>query len=785
MTAEMISSAAGAKAPYDYIVVGAGAGGGPLAANLAEAGMRVLLLEAGIEGGADRSSSSDSDDYAVPAFHGRATEDPAMSWQFFVRHYEDTAQQERDDKYVADQDGVFYPRAAAVGGCTAHNAMITVYPHDADWDGIATLTGDESWRSDAMRNYFERLEACSYRKPPWRRPANRLLAALVTRVPWLRDRYLNRGRHGFGGWLGTSLADPVLAAQDKSVLRLLFEAATGSLTDFLRRPLHPSEGLVQGWVDPNDWQVQHKPEGLWQVPLAVRSGRRNGSRERVRDVARRHPDCLVVKTGCLVTRVLVDDRLNAYGVEYVDAAHVYRADPHFRVGPLPPIQQAFAAREVILAGGAFNTPQLLKLSGIGPRAELERLGIEVRVDLPGVGRNLQDRYEVGVVSEMAHDFSLLRGARFRPPAPGEKPDPAYREWKTGRGIYTTNGALLAIVRRSRPELESPDLFVFGLPARFTGYYPGYSNKLEQHHNRLTWAVLKAHTINRAGEVLLRSADPRDTPHIVFHYFDEGDDQAGEDLAAVVEGVHIARDIMRRAGDIVNREIMPGSDVRTPEQLRAWVRDQAWGHHASCTCAMGAAGDPSTVVDNRFRVQGVSRLRIVDASVFPRIPGFFIVTSIYMIAEKASDVLLEDAGIQLPRAKKVTTMRKSLRNVSYWNSTFWRAYDGLAQAIDYRIGWDRLPKPLGLAVLVGLRNILRQQNLHDTTSLPSVDGAQAKPFTSDVLTGRTPDGSYNDLDNPTMGMAGTRFGRNVPLEAGYQELPESLMSPNPRVVSRNC
>jgi choline dehydrogenase len=493
--------------------------------------MRVLLLEAGLEGGTDGSSNSDSDDYAVPAFHGRASEDPATSWQFFVRHYEDTAAQQRDPKYVAARDGIFYPRAAAVGGCTAHNAMITVYPHDMDWDDIVASTGDETWRSDAMRKYFERLEACSYRRPPWKRPTVPFLAALVARIPWLRDRYRNSGRHGFEGWLCTSLADPGLAVRDKSVLRLLLGAAAGSLKDFLNRPLGPLEDLDQGWVNPNDWRVRHVPEGLWQIPLAVRNDRRNCSRERVRDIARRHPDRLIVKTGHLVTCVLIDDRLDAFGVEYVDAPHAYRADPHCTAGPLPPIQRALATREVILAGGAFNTPQLLKLSSIGPRAELERFGIEIRVDLPAVGRNLQDRYEVGVVSEMARDFSLLRGNR-----------------KAGRGIYATNGALVAIIRRSRRELESPpDLFLFGFPARFTGYYPGYSDDLEQHHNIFTWAVLKAHTINRAGE----------------------------DLAAVVEGVQIARDIMRRAGELVHREIMPGSDVQTPDQLRAWVRDQAW------------------------------------------------------------------------------------------------------------------------------------------------------------------------------------------------------------------
>jgi choline dehydrogenase len=657
MIGETNSRPAEPQIPYDYIVVGAGAGGGPLAANLAAAGMRVLLLEAGLEGGPD--DNSDSDDYAVPAFHGRASEDPATSWQFFVRHYEDDAQQKRDPKYVAEQDGVFYPRAAAVGGCTAHHAMITVYPHDADWDGIAISTGDQTWRSDAMRKYFERIETCSYRRLPWKLPASPFLAALVSSIPWLRDRYRDSGRHGFTGWLATSLADPLLAVRDKSVLRLLLNAAVNSLAEFLRRPLEPFEGFVQGWVDPNDWRVRHVPEGLWQVPLSVRDGRRNGARERVRDVAHQYPDRLIVQTGCLVTRVLINDQLDAYGVEYIDSPHAYRADPHCVGGPLPPIQQALATREVILAGGAFNTPQLLKLSGVGPRAELERFGIEVLLDQPAIGRNLQDRYEVGAVYEMAQNFSLLRGNRFRPPKPGERPDPAYNTWKAGGGIYATNGALVAIIRRSRRELESPDLFLFGLPARFTGYYPGYSGDLEQHHNIFTWAVLKAHTINRAGEVLLRSADPRDTPHIVFRYFDEGNDQAGEDLAAVVEGVQAARDIMDRARELVRREILPGRDVQTPEQLQEWVRNQAWGHHASCTCPMGPAEDPGAVVDSRFRVHGVGRLRIVDASVFPRIPGFFIVTSIYMIAEKASDIVLEDACIQLPYGGKVENVRSNI------------------------------------------------------------------------------------------------------------------------------
>jgi choline dehydrogenase len=125
---------------FDFIVVGSGAGGGPLAANLAEAAFRVLLLEAG---GDNRCAY-----YDVPIMQARASEDADMRWDFFVRHYGGDAAQRRDSKFVAAEDGVLYPRRATLGGSTATSGLVTIYPHNSDWDHIAELTGDESWRAD-------------------------------------------------------------------------------------------------------------------------------------------------------------------------------------------------------------------------------------------------------------------------------------------------------------------------------------------------------------------------------------------------------------------------------------------------------------------------------------------------------------------------------------------------------------------------------------------------------------------------------------------------------------
>ncbi len=626
-------------AEFEYIVIGSGAGGGPLAANLTKAGFKVLLLEAGGDPCSDDEMGQLM--YEVPIFHGLSTEYKECQWDYFVRHYGDDDKQNRDKKTVkkeeshAKADGIWYPRAGTLGGCTAHNAMITVTPQNCDWDYIAGITGDQTWAAENMNKYFARLENCNYVSRPGSAKyiLKGLLWSIIALVKWRKDWRDWAHGHGFNGWLTTSEADPSLVVKDKEIAWLLFKAIKLALKTGLENPLL----ALLTRIDPNDLRNGiDLRQGLAFTPLAVANGKRNGPREFLLKTKKGNPNNLTIQLHSLATKVLFKG-VRAVGVEFLEGKHLYEADPNAReAGPEPTFskRKVYASREVIIAAGAFNSPQLLKLSGVGPAKELEDFGIDVVVDLPGVGENLQDRYEVGVVAEFPQPFVLFKGATFAPPKAGEPSDPFFAMWEKGKGMYTTNGTLLGILKRSDNNKSEPDLYIFGLPGFFTGYKPGYSALFERERNRFTWAILKAYTNNCAGRVSLQSDDARKWPRIDFHYFSEGSDKQGVDLDAVVDGVQFVREMNKTLGIV--KEICPG-------RLREFVQNDAWGHHASCTCKIGAENDPLAVLDGRFRVRGTQGLRVVDASVFPKIPGYFIVSAIYMISEKAADVIIEDAG----------------------------------------------------------------------------------------------------------------------------------------------
>ncbi|PYR70702.1 MAG: glucose-methanol-choline oxidoreductase [Acidobacteria bacterium] len=607
--APQASAAPSAPTVADFVVVGSGAGGGTVAARLVEAGYSVVVLEAG--------GDPHGVEYTVPAFHPFATESEAMRWDFFVHHYSDSAKERLDPKYSEDQKGVWYPRAGTLGGCTAHNAMILVYPSNRDWDQLADLTGDPSWRAEKMRPYFERLENCRHRR--------------VARVRHALG--VNPSRHGFDGWLPTEKASPSEAIRDRKIRRLF----AASIHNALKEVGMPTVSRLESLGDPNDWRVVSENEfGPCYTPMTTKNYQRVGARERLMQVKARYPDRLTMELDALATRVLFDEQKRAIGVEYLKGERLYQA--HARPnGASGDTRQVRARREVILAGGVFNSPQLLMLSGIGPAAQLRNHDISPVHILERVGKNLQDRYEVAVVNRMAEPWDMLKGATF------SERDPQYAQWSAERrGVYTSNGVPLCVIARSTASQPSPDLFCYALLADFRGYQRGYSDVVRQHPNYLTWVVLKGHTNNTAGEVTLASRDPRVRPAINFKYFEEGSDSAGDDLTAVVNGISLVRRMTAGLRDPLQMvEEMPGSDYPSEDSLRDFVRRHAWGHHASCTCAIGPE-DRGGVLGGDFKVYGVRGLRVVDASVFPRVPGLFIVSAVYMIGEKAADVIIGDA-----------------------------------------------------------------------------------------------------------------------------------------------
>jgi len=638
---------------FDYIVIGSGAGGGPLCARLAEAGHQVLLIEAGGTDDPKADPKKPNWFYKVPVFHGRATEDQDMRLDFYVRHYEDERRQEQDPKYLKERDagrhGVFYPRARTVGGCTAHYAMIIIRPHDSDWRTIAKATGDDTWSPRDMDQYFARVEN------------------------W-RQRSASASGHGKDGWLPTRFASVIdlgrdaIRHHDPSIGEIAIDALKANRKKlpihWWDRPFFLSEAHIAAQFDPNDLRVLKRHGfGTIMVPMAIdQNGHRAGTRERV--AAGEATGRLEVRTHCHVTELIFDtaDPLQVVGVRYLRGERLYRADRDAsRFGkPDGPAEEVKAKREVIICAGAYLTPQLLMLSGIGPKEELQRpeINIPVRVDLPGVGKNLQDRYEVGIVAQAGAVFPLLKDATFNCPTP-ELPDgdEYLKEWSSGgKGLYATNGAVIGFTAKSSvAENDEPDLFIFGVPGSFTGYYTGWClDAVAPPHDKWTWLLLKGHARFR-GRVTLNSKDPLDPPKIDFNYFERDvsgnlTPDAEKDLQAMRDGVRIVNKLLKGAKRRLplHPDAMANVDLESDEGINKFVEDRAWGHHASCTCKIGADDDPDAVLDSAFRVRGIKGLRVVDASVFPRIPGFFIVMPIYMIAEKAAETILKDAKESSPK-----------------------------------------------------------------------------------------------------------------------------------------
>ncbi len=282
------------------------------------------------------------------------------------------------------------------------------------------------------------------------------------------------------------------------------------------------------------------------------------------------------------------------------------------------------AKEIISCGGAFNSPQLLQLSGIGDPEHLRSLGIDVVADVPGVGENLQDHLEVYIQYTCRQPVSMQPYlAKWRMPFIG-------LQWLARRGPAATNHFEAGAFVRSNDEVDYPNLMFHFLPIaiRYDGSSPEGDHGYQVHVGPMYSDV--------RGTVKITSTDPRKHPAVQFNYLSTGNDRK-----EWVEAVRTAREILNQPAfaPYNGGEVSPGPSVSTDEEILDWIaRDAETALHPSCTCKMGT--DDMAVVDpESFRVRGVEGLRVVDASVMPVVSNGNIYAPTMMIAERAADAIL--------------------------------------------------------------------------------------------------------------------------------------------------
>jgi choline dehydrogenase len=342
-------------------------------------------------------------------------------------------------------------------------------------------------------------------------------------------------------------------------------------------------------------------DGVGLTQLKQYKGARWSAADAYLKPAMKRPNLTVI-TGAQATRILLDGKV-ATGVEFIRDGQTETATAH---------------RQVILSGGAINSPQLLMLSGVGPAAHLHEHGIEVRHDLPGVGQNLQDHPACGASYFSSQPISLFTA---------EHPHHLIRYLATRKGPLTSNVAEAVAFLRTRPELPAPDIELIFAPAFFM--YHGFKSP-KAHGFTIGSILLRPKS---RGQITLHSADPLAHPRIQPNYL-----TAGDDLDTLVEGVRIARRVGEAAAFDVYRksECWPGAEKTSDDDLRQFVLEQFQSlYHPIGTCRMGASDDPLAVVDSTLHVRGIEHLRVVDASVMPTLIGGHTVAPTLMIAEKAA------------------------------------------------------------------------------------------------------------------------------------------------------
>lgn len=353
-------------------------------------------------------------------------------------------------------------------------------------------------------------------------------------------------------------------------------------------------------------------EGVGYLQFAIRNGvRASTSAAFLRPI--RNRSNLVVHTNALAESIVLDGK-RATGIRYSVGGQA---------------REARATRQVILSGGAINSPQLLMLSGIGPVDQLRAHGIAVKHALSGVGQNLQDHIYAHCLASVDPTFSInkLISSNFR-----MIPD-VLRYLTSRRGLLTSAAAQVGMFLRSGPHTAVPDLQVQMRPFSMISKSGMYKADSAPALTAST-TLLRPYSV---GSVTLRSANPKEAPRMVANYLTDA-----RDMHPLIEGIRVIRKIFAASPfrEHFKGELLPGVPYQTDQELTEYLRANAQSmYHPVGTCKMGQ--DADAVVDHKLRVIGMEGLSIVDASVMPRIPSGNTNAPTIMIAEKAADMLLEE------------------------------------------------------------------------------------------------------------------------------------------------
>ncbi|KAF7353770.1 Choline dehydrogenase [Mycena venus] len=604
---------------FDFVVVGSGAGGGPLASRLAENGFSVFLVDAG--------NDVNTFNTTLPAYFARATEDEATELAYNINEFS-----------YPDSRIAWYPRARALGGSTIHNAMINIIAGTkTDFNDIATKFKDQSWSRRNMQKYFQKIEKNLY-----------ILPTLLT-----------LGDHGFTGWLKTTLLPYLNLLHNLNVVDPQLLTIFGSLT------LSPSTLLSNPPILDLNSVANDDSVGVNTPSFTIDENHVRSSVYNRLTAVHGSTSKLNITLNTLATKILLcqgsDGLPTAYGVEIApdaalpvagkfprqtgsQSAHRYGTPRSYCFCRCFPKSAARGSLIHFIRISTFvKVPyQLMQLSGIGNSAELSEFGIETVVDLPGVGTNLQDHDEIAVVWKLKDDFKLLKGCTF---LSNTTQDPCLKDWiqSDHKNGYSFNPVLAVFINKSKESLEAPDMFTYVAPAYFEGIFRGFSQQIADNPNALTAIVLRAHPSSR-GFVKLTGPHPQDPLNIAKLHFEA--DDGPEDMKTLADGINRIRSLVKNSliNDFIVEEALPGSGANLTEYLL----ERVFGHHACCTNPIGKDGDPNAVLDNEFRVHGVNRLRVVDMSSWPNVPGYFVTTPTYMISEKAADVII--AAARAPKSR---------------------------------------------------------------------------------------------------------------------------------------